>query len=123
MKGEEEMRARSRVLLISLLVAVPLSASAQYIVRELDAPGPEVRGLAWDGSNLWCADVGMDSLFKIDPQSGDVIHSIHFNLNSSYGSGITWSGDEALWVTRTQYFYKLGANTGKELTNFHCPGG
>ena len=117
------MKEGKRILLFSLLIILPISSFAQHILKELDAPGPESRGLAWDGQYLWCADALKDSIFKIDPASGQVIHAIHFDLNSSYGGGITWSGDGAIWVTRVQYFYKLDATTGQELTNFHCPGG
>ena len=31
--------------------------------------------------------------------------------------------DAALWATHWQYFYKLNAQTGEEMSNFHCPGG
>ncbi|MFQ6092074.1 MAG: hypothetical protein ACE5OR_05235 [bacterium] len=118
------MKEWQKVLVISFLVTVPpVPATAQHIVKEFDVPGPESRGLAWDGTYLWCADAGEDSIFKIDPASGQVTHTIFFDLNPAYGGGITWSGDGALWVTRVQYFYKLNANTGQQVTNFHCPGG
>jgi len=118
------MKEWKRVLLFSLIIIIPASSIAQKIMKEFDAPGPESRGLTWDGQYLWCADAEEDSLFKIDPESGQVIHAISFDLNAAYGGGITWNGDdEAIWVTRVQYFYKLDANTGQGLTNFHCPGG
>jgi len=117
------MKVRRWILYVFVFVAVPVLSTAQHIVREFDAPGPLSRGLAWDGQYLWCADAMRDSIYKIDPTTGQVVHSIFFDFNTSYGGGITWAGDEALWVTRAQYFYKLRVSDGQGLANFHCPGG
>lgn len=107
-----------------LIPLIPISVRAQDIVKEFDAPGPESRGLAWDGTYLWCADAELDSIFKIDPATGQEIHAIPFvrNFEFSRGGGITWSGEDALWVTHRQYFYKLNSTNGQETANFHCPG-
>ena len=119
------MKKWRRVLFMSLLAIIPVCAHTQYIVNEFDAPGSGARGLTWDGTYLWCADAFADSIFKIDPASGQVIHSLFFsrNFSTSRGGGIAWSPDSALWVTHNQYFYKLDASTGEDMTNFHCPGG
>jgi hypothetical protein len=110
------------IILPCLLFSAPVPSAAQHIVMSFDAPGPESRGLAWDGQYLYCADAELDSIFKIHPATGQILHSIPFDLEYTYGSGITWSGDGALWVTRFQYFYKLHAESGAEMANFHCPG-
>jgi len=102
---------------------VPHTLFSQEIVRQFEAPGPEVRGLAWDGRYLWCADAEKDSIFKVDPVSGQAVHAISFDLDETSGGGITWSGDEVLWVTRMQYFYKIDAYTGQQLADLHCYGG
>ena len=115
-----------KLLLVSLVTffgLMPIWVIAQHIVKEFEAPGPESRGLAWDGQNLWCADADKDAIFKIDPTSGEVLDAIPCDVPSTYGGGITWSGDGAIWVTRGQYFHKMNATTGRELVDFHCPGG
>lgn len=119
------MKYCQRFLSVFLLTLLPATLFAQRIVKEFDAPGPESRGLAWDGTYLWCADAEKDSIFKIDPVSGQVVHSLIFSrsFDFSRGGGITWSGDDALWATRSTYFYKIDATTGQDITNFHCPGG
>ena len=117
------MKKLKKILLSSLFIVLPVSSFAQKVLKEFNAPGTSARGMAWDGQYLWCADAAKDSIFKIDPATEQVVHAIYFAFNASYGGGITWGGDEALWVTRVQYFYKLDANTGQQLTNFHCPGG
>jgi outer membrane protein assembly factor BamB len=117
------MKKWHTILLAPFLVTLPISLTAQHIVREFDAPGPESRDLAWDGQHLWCADALKDSIYQIDPASGHVLHTIPFDFSTTSGGGITWGGDGTVWVTRTQYFYKLNASTGQPLTNFHCPGG
>ena len=120
------IRKLSPLLPLFLLFSIiPTSGATQSIVKVFDTPGPEPRGLAWDGTYLWCADAQEDSIFKIDPVSGQVVHTLSFsrNFDFSRGGGITWSGDDALWATRSTYFYKIDATTGEEITNFHCPGG
>ena len=111
------------IQLIFVVITISASLESQEIIREFDAPGSESRGLAWDGQYVWCADLAADSIFKIDPISGQVLHTIFFDFNSALGGGIAWSSDEALWVTRERYIYKLDPATGSEMTNFHCPGG
>ncbi|UCE20051.1 MAG: hypothetical protein JSV84_06830 [Gemmatimonadota bacterium] len=119
------MKQWQRLLSVFLVSLLPVAGFAQRIVKEFDTPGPEPRGLTWDGTYLWCADAEEDSIFKIDPESGQVIHSFYFSMTFEFsrGGGIAWSGDGALWATRSTYFYKLDANTGQSITNFHCPGG
>ena len=117
------MRELFRILLVSIFIMAPAISAAQYVVKEFHAPGSEARGLAWDGEYLWCADAEEGAIFKIDPASGRVEHSIPFDVPDTFGGGITWSDDGALWVSRFQYFHKLDATTGQELAEFHCPGG
>ena len=111
------------VSVLSFFVLASMSVIAQNIIKEFEAPGPEPRGLAWDGQNLWCADADEDAIFKIDPVSGEVLDALPFDVPSTYGGGITWSGDGAIWVTRGQYFHKMNTATGQEMADFHCPGG
>lgn len=117
------MKTSLSVCIILILIMLPVTSGAQYIVKDFDAPGPSSRGLAWDGQYLWCADEETDSIYKIDPGTGEIIHAIYFDVQPTYGGGLSWSDDGALWVTRYQYFRKLNPETGQEITNFHCPGG
>ena len=109
-------------MFIILLIGAPVFSPAQNIINEFDAPGHMSKGLAWDGHYLWCADAATDSIFKIDPVSGQVLHAIPFTFHTTLGGGITWSGDEALWVAWTSGFWKLDASTGQKITYLDCPG-
>lgn len=117
------MRKLLLLSFVSFFVLLPISIIAQNIVGVFEAPGPESRGLAWDGQNLWCADADKDAIFKLEPTSGEVLEALAFDVPGTYGGGIAWSGDGALWVTRWQYFHKIHATTGQEIADFHCPGG
>jgi len=113
------------VLFVLVLMFISFTLTAQTIIKELNAPGPESRGLAWDGEYLWCADSDDDMIYKLNPHTGEVMDGVLFTLSSSEGGGITWSGDEdaAVWVTRGSFFHKIDAVSGGEVTSFHCPGG
>jgi len=111
------------VLLLFLSILVTSPSQAQFVVREFDAPGPEARGLAWDGQYLWYADLSLDSLFKIDPATEQVVRTIPFVFDLVYGGGLAWADTGVIWVTKRQYFYELDPATGNEISNFHCPGG
>jgi hypothetical protein len=57
------------------------------------APSTWPGGLVWDGSALWVADYsGGARLFRVDPQSGDVLESFPVVYSAS-GSGLAWTGD------------------------------
>lgn len=111
------------LLVFLFTIILPMTVQGQFVVKEFDAPGLDSRGLAWDGQYLWCADSNLDSLFQIDPATGRVVHSIFFDFDLTYGGGTTWDGEEAIWVTKVNYFRKLDPQNGQELSNFHCPGG
>jgi streptogramin lyase len=122
-RGEKKMRSCRYILFVLLFVFVPLTLFGQSIVEVLDAPGPESRGLAWDGQYLWCADSDDDMIYKLDPQTGEAMDALLFTISGTGGGGITWSGDGAVWVTRGSFFHKIDAVSGGEVTSFHCPGG
>ena len=117
------MKQRLMVLLLGLCTLVPLTSQAQFVLKEFDAPGGEARGLAWDGQYLWCADLKLDSLFQMDPATGQVLRAIRFDFDATYGGGTAWASEGAIWVTKVNYFRKLNPENGQELSNFHCPGG
>ena len=117
------MKRNWLMLLMCLFTILPLASQAQFVVKEFDAPGSEPRGLAWDGQYLWCADCIDDSVFQMDPASGQVVHTTYFDFNTSNGGGVAWDSEATLWVTTGAYFYGLDAETGDTLKYFHCPGG
>ena len=113
-------------MLFLMILGWSTPGQSQQIVSELSAPGPEARGLAWDGDYLWCADASTDKIYKLDPQDGSVVSSINFALDINFG-GITWSPDGYLWVSdfrsNQSYYYKIDPVTAAIRTSFHCPGG
>jgi hypothetical protein len=108
--------------IIILLFLTPVLAAAQQIVQEFPAPGPEARGLAWDGEYLWCADAALDSIYQIDPGTGRTVHAIAFNFLNDFGGGLTWGKGQFLWVTRYTYFHKVDPSTGRLISQFDAPG-
>jgi hypothetical protein len=102
-----------------LLIA---STGAQSVVSTIPAPGPESRGLAWDGEYLWVVDAGVDSIFKVDPVDGRVVHSFYYYTDFWYG-GLTWSADGNLWQANGAAIYLLIPSTGDIKYVLPCPGG
>ncbi|MEM7309191.1 MAG: glutaminyl-peptide cyclotransferase [Planctomycetota bacterium] len=68
-------------------------------------------GLAFDGEHLWA--VTGDRILELDPESGDVLHSIDV---PSRGSGLAWA-EGALWLGRyaEKELVKLDPKTGAVL--------
>ena len=99
------------------------SSFAQQIIKSFPSPGPEPRGLAWDGNYLWCADFARGSIYKIDPSNGSILSSIPFDILNSNWGGLTWSDDGKLWVANGTYVFKINPETAETLSSFHCPGG
>ena len=104
------------------LAALISSLGGQTIDRSIPTPGPESRGLAWDGKNLWVADSELDSVFQVDPMDGSVLHSFYYYLDSSYG-GMTWNTDGNLWFSGGAAIYPLAPSTGDIKYVLPCPGG
>jgi streptogramin lyase len=120
------LRQSNLAFFVAAMLAVCSAAHGQTILKQFAAPGPEVRGLAWDGQYLWCADATNDKIYKIDPESGEVVYSFDFTLDYLYG-GLCWSPDGYLWVTdfRDSYSWllKVDPDSGTIESAFHCPGG
>ncbi|KPL00063.1 MAG: hypothetical protein AMJ91_05470 [candidate division Zixibacteria bacterium SM23_73_3] len=106
--------------LLSLLFSV--SVFSQTILNSFSSPGPEPRGLAWDGTFLWCAEYSSGRIYKLDPLTGDKQGSFSFPLQSDFG-GITWGSDGQIWVANGSYIYEIDPTSGDTLSNFSCPGG
>ena len=105
---------------LSFLISTPVYS--QTIVNSFPSPGPEPRGLAWDGSYLWCAEYESGRVFKLDPATGAKVDSFVFPLGSEFG-GITWGSDNQIWVANGSYVYEIDPVSGDTLFSFRCPGG
>ena len=102
------------------------SSFGQEILKEFNAPGPEVRGLAWDGQYLWCSDAQHGRVYQLDPEDGHVVSFIDFDMDYQYG-GLGWGIDDYLWISDYQggqsWFFKVDPSSGAVVSSFHCPGG
>lgn len=113
-----------RLLFVGLViysVLVPAGRN-QTLVDSFPSPGGDPRGLAWDGEYLWCADAQEDSVYRLDPSTGQVVSVFPFLIQDSYG-GITWSNDSNAWVADGSFVYKVDPSTGEVIFSFSCPGG
>jgi len=97
--GGDKMSIRYPTLTVLLLVGLSFSQflGAQSIVNSFPTPGNVARGLAWDGTYLWCADATDDKVYKLDATDGSMISWFSFNISNSYG-GLAWSNDNNIWI-------------------------
>lgn len=118
------MRFMRKVVILTGLLSflITVSVYSQTILNSFPSPGPEPRGLAWDGSFLWCAEYSSGKIYKLNPSSGVKVDSVSFPLQSSFG-GITWGSDDQIWVANGSYVYEIDPSSGDTLSSFHCPGG
>jgi hypothetical protein len=67
------------------------------VLGRYDPPATGCQGLAWDGTNLWWADVFSDNLYiiKVDGAKPETLHTYHTNLD--YLSGIAFDGSN-IWI-------------------------
>ena len=82
-------------------------------------PGSNPHGLAWDGTNLWLADNGSDTIFELTT-TGTVVSS--FPTPGPNPRGLTWDGTN-LWLSdnNTDTVYEL-STTGTIVSSFPSPG-
>jgi YVTN family beta-propeller protein len=69
----------------------------RQITLELGAQA-EPRGLAFDGTHIWVASTGDDTVRKIDPLSGDIVHTVDLPEGARPWR-LTFDGSH-IWVTR-----------------------
>lgn len=105
-----------------VIMLLPASVNSQTIIHSFPAPGPEPRGLTWDGSFLWCGEYSSGQVFKLDPVTGAKVDSFSFPLLSEFG-GITWGSEGQIWVGNGSRVYEIQPATGDTLSYFSCPGG
>ncbi|MFH0883416.1 MAG: transglutaminase domain-containing protein, partial [bacterium] len=116
------MRLRIPLLLLLaiLLTSTPSFAIPGSILDSLNAPGTMPTGLAFDGTNLWMADRLSDSLYAIDPSTGEVK-----NVLPAPGymvTGLAWDG-KALWCMDIEEsrVSRVDVNSGVTISSFESP--
>ncbi len=99
-----------RVMVVLLVIAA--IASAKAIVRTLDAPDTNISGLAWGDGSLWALDAVTDSVFELDPETGEILSSFYFQHTTNIvPTGLAYSETHNLvlcggWYTTTGYVFK-----------------
>ncbi|UCD19921.1 MAG: T9SS type A sorting domain-containing protein [candidate division WOR-3 bacterium] len=90
------------------------------VVYQFPGPSINVDGMTWDGTNLWIASDGLDSIYKIDTL-GNIISS--FQAPNTTATGLCWDGQN-LWCADggTIRIYKLDPVTGAILDSIPGPG-
>jgi glutamine cyclotransferase len=90
------------------------------VIQQILAQSTQPQGITWDGTSLWYADDGNDTIYELNPATGAVISS--FASPALNPRGLTWDGTN-LWLssTNTALIYKL-TTTGTVLDSFAAPG-
>lgn len=63
------------------------------VERRIRAPGVHLCGLAWDGQALWHSDADTGILYKIDPETEEILQEIglpYIRTGLSYEGGYLW---------------------------------
>lgn len=99
---------------LGLVVASLSWAKVGDIQKTIQAPGPCPTGLAFDGTHLWLAEDSTDRIYKIDPETGNVISS--FGTPGHHPEGLAWDG-RYLWHIDSgeKLVYRLDPATGAAL--------
>lgn len=119
-------RRTTRTLAITILliggVFVPGAIAAPgEVLASFPSPGPGPRDLAWDGTHLWLLDDELNTLYKLDPESGQVRAEI--SAEAFQACALTWA-DEMLWVSNaeTQRLQQLDLELGTVERELDAPG-
>jgi len=77
------------VAFLFLFMAVTCVFS-QRVVLTLDAPDECVRGIEWVDGTLWVLDTLSDSVYGLDPATGDITKSFYIE-HKNFPSQYTWN--------------------------------
>ena len=93
--------------------------NAPTLASSFSSPGPSPRGLAFDGTNLFCSDATNDRIYKLTTTGGTISSYVS---PGSIPTGLAWDGTN-LWNAdlNNEKIYKLDA-TGTVLSAFATPG-
>jgi len=107
------------IILLSALSGSSLATPGDTLMS-FPTPGQCPTGLTFDGKYLWLSDRLSDSLYTIDPQTGEVVSSIE--APGFIPLGLAWDG-EFLWCIdgEENRIYKLDLKTGITLKSIESP--
>ena len=112
----------SLIIIILFLLSSVFGAMGD-VIHSIPAPGFYSNGLAWDGENLWVANIADAAhpqdywyrIFKVSPETGDIITS--FSTNNYYFHGLTHDGTN-LWGERVYTQIVKLTDEGQVIDNF-----
>ncbi len=94
------------------------------VLQTCNAPDMKPGGVAFDGTHLWVGhyDTAPALIYKIDPVTCTVVHSIPQPTSPGNTGGLTWDGS-ALWCCQEQYgtLYRLDPLDGSVLHTIPTP--
>lgn len=101
-----------------------VQSAVSAVKKTLAAPGKSPSGIAWDGAALWVVDsLNLETykLYKIDPQSGNIVSS--FEVSTIIPDGLTWDGSR-LWLVdgAEGKLLQIDPSNGKVLKSLAAPG-
>ncbi|WP_161605868.1 PKD domain-containing protein [Halococcus thailandensis] len=120
-----------RILLITLIgvsvvSSVAIAQESVEIAGQVEVSDEEEgpQNLAWDGDSIWYSNRNTETIYQVDPTSGEITQSIGTGLDSPTGIEATNNG---LWVVtdsynEKNYIHKLNPNTGEEISKIPAPG-
>ncbi len=114
--------------LLFVLLIIATAASAKWITSTIDSPDGDISGLAWGDGHLWAMDSVSDSVYKLDPATGDIISSFYFNhAATTVPTGLAYSENHNMvlcggWYISNGYVYKYSP-TGSYLGMVNMCGG
>lgn len=93
------------------------------VIHSIPAPGYYSNGLAWDGGNLWVANIADAShpdnywyrIFQISPEDGEILTS--FSTNPYFYHGLTFD-ENYLWGEHNYTSIEKLDNLGESLQEF-----
>ncbi len=95
-------------------------------IREFRIPGASGRnrGITAGEGAIWLADAYKNTIFKVDPESGEVLLKIKVQLMQHY-EGTIAVGDGAVWVAAPDkgksWIMRFDAETGDEVARIEVP--
>jgi DNA-binding beta-propeller fold protein YncE len=78
--------------------------------------------LAWDGEYLWCADAQTDTVYQLDPQSGEIVSSFPFPIQIVHG-GLAWGSDGNILIAYGSRVYIVDPANGGVVDRISCESG
>ncbi|MDI6780368.1 MAG: transglutaminase domain-containing protein [Bacteroidota bacterium] len=108
------MKKLTVLFILLLFLNVTSLSRVGDVLKVIKTPGPLPTGLTYDGKNLWLADAYTDKIYKINPETREVISS--FDSPGYHPEGLTWDG-KYLWHIDAgeKLMYQIDPSTGKAL--------